>query len=275
MDSLKKLQQDFLQNIMDFTEKTTDIYQNNYKMGLIKTLSATYPVCERLVGKSFFNQLAKQYIMANPSMSFSLDDYGDKFSEFSRKFLEKNLKEFSKNPAVEQTAPNLPDLPDLSYFPFVAELEWAISRVEIGKKEETFDWNLLVNIPQDKQSEVILHRRQNSKMLFAPYPIDRIWQTNQPEFQSKSAWDDIVDLSEGEVYLFIYREDIKEDSKYYDICIDRLSKLDWEILSNIDGKTSLAELLTRLGETSPKAHAVESQLPYYIKRGYVSGFSLN
>lgn len=263
MSDLKQLQQDFLQNVMERKQALsgqagTTIYQNNYLMGLIKSLVVTFPVCEQLVGENFFKTLAKHYIFDNPSEYASLNDYGNAFPAFLQDF-----------PAVK-------DLDYLSYLSFVAELEWAISRVEIGVAEHFFDWGLLASIPADKQPDLILHRRQNAKLLYAPYPIDRIWQTNQPGFVG----DDIVNLAEGEVYLFIYR--VGYDNNDNDIRIDRLSSLDWEILNKIDGKTSLADLWTKFENNnesenlsdSENENQIEARLPFYIKRGYISRFSL-
>ncbi|HSS29308.1 MAG TPA: DNA-binding domain-containing protein, partial [Usitatibacter sp.] len=80
------------------------IYRRNLFANLGNALAATYPVVQRLVGDAFFREAARQYVLAHPSHSGDLNDYGASFAGFLARY---------------------PHAATLAYLADVARLEWA------------------------------------------------------------------------------------------------------------------------------------------------------
>ncbi|RUA05343.1 MAG: hypothetical protein DSY43_04835 [Gammaproteobacteria bacterium] len=92
---LKKLQQQFYQDVLipngaknylnegNFNgSHLMQIYHNQYFLSLTEALGKTYSCVKRLVGEDFFNQIAKEFILVNPSKTGNIIDYGDNFADF-------------------------------------------------------------------------------------------------------------------------------------------------------------------------------------------------
>lgn len=58
------------------------VYQRNYLYSLIDCLSGKYTSIEKVIGGHNFRYLARMYILASPSTSTNLDDYGYGFADF-------------------------------------------------------------------------------------------------------------------------------------------------------------------------------------------------
>jgi hypothetical protein len=215
------------------------IYCNNSRVSLIKTLANTYPVCQRLVGEHFFRAMIDPYLERYPSRSPNLNHYGS--------FLAEALVDS-------------PFVLDLPYLIDVVRLEWDIHCILMASDERLFDWHTLSLIPNNRYTDLILHRLENSILMHSAFPIDRIWETNQIDFMGN----DIVDLTEGEVYLFVGRSG-------FNIRICRLTLLEWTILNAIDGKRNLKALQTSLAGKVEEQAIIES-LPTLIKAGYIAKF---
>lgn len=218
MESLKTFQAQFMNNLMSpkntHDPKRWTIYNHNWLFGHIKALSLTYPVCNRLVGDSFFEAMAKDYVQSNFSTYFSLNAYGANFSEFIQHF----------SPASS-----------LAYLADVARMEWIVHKVFIGPSNQIMNLSKISEIIDqlDKYPKVIISLIQNGHLLKSKYPIHKIWETNQENFEG----DDLVNLNEGGVRLFIWRPEL-------DLQIDILEKTEWDLLLKIQeqnntGKSNL------------------------------------
>jgi len=173
------------------------VYRNNWRCNLCNALATSYPVVKRLVGDEFFNWMCDQYIDAHPSSSGNLDEYGREFSAFIRAF-----------PAAE----SLPYLGD------VAQLELLIDRLMAAP-----------NVPGgDGVAMPVAH-------LFASdFPVHRIWQVNQPEWQG----DDSIQLDEGPAWLLVQRfARVLTDEVRFDLFIQTLSHEQFVSMQNAAAKT--------------------------------------
>jgi hypothetical protein len=61
-------------------------YRGNVQAGAYKALRNAYPVCERLLGESFFEGMAYAYATAHPSTGGDLNAYGAELPGFIRGF---------------------------------------------------------------------------------------------------------------------------------------------------------------------------------------------
>jgi hypothetical protein len=147
-------------------------YRNNRRSNLRGALRSTYPVVAQLVGDEFFAYLADGFIDQYPSRSANLEDYGNEFAAFIAGF------------AAAQTLPYLAD---------VARLELLIEQVLTAPAAVVTLASATGAVTCDGPV----------RLLRSPYPVQRIWQVNQPDWQGDAG----VNLGEGPVSLLIRRED--------------------------------------------------------------------
>ena len=217
------------------------VYKGSIIGQFSQTLSSIYPVCCRLVGEKFFDAVAVNYIDRFPSLSPDLGDYGEQFPDFLANF---------------EPVGKLPYLPD------VARLEWYWHRIFNGEDAAGLDFKALSEIPQEKWGEVIFQLPKNSILLESVYPIHRIWQVNQPEYEG----DDRVSLDEGGIKIFLWRQG-------YDIRIDLPNDSEWQLLKSFQAKNSFESVCENLAAKEPPID-VASLLPLFVQRGWVAGFSI-
>jgi hypothetical protein len=141
-----------------------DVYRNNVTASLIDALAELYPVCRRLVGDDFFTAAAQAYLSRSYPERASLIGFAPDFAGFLVGF---------------EPARGLPYLPD------VARLEHAWHRVyhaadavpataaDLKEYEEAYGERAL-----DRLQLGLVPAHQ---LLMSPYPVSRIWETNQPD----------------------------------------------------------------------------------------------
>ena len=157
------------------------IYRNNIFSNYREALSAVYPVIKRLVGDQFFRQMVDCYIGAYPSLSGDLNEYGANFSQFLATF----------EPAKQ-----------LTYLPDVAHLEWQMEQVFHAADDISHVMTKLPSVPEDQYGELRFKLHPAVKLFQSQYPVARIWQVNQPDWQE----DDAVDLQMGGCQVLLCRE---------------------------------------------------------------------
>ncbi len=216
-------------------------YQDSVRGKLSRALEDIYPVCCRLVGDKFFAATAKVYIARFPSRSPNLGDYGDQFPRFLAQF---------------EPVAALPYLPDM------ARLEWHWHRVFNSREQPKLDIQALASVSPAQWGELIFHLLPNSVLLESMYPVDRIWQVNQPDYDGTET----VNLDQGDVKLFLWRHG-------YDLRIDRPNETEWHLLQAFKSGLKFAEICDRLGSHEPVID-VASLLPLWVQRGWITGFSL-
>ncbi|WP_158541185.1 DNA-binding domain-containing protein [Marinomonas piezotolerans] len=155
-----------------------NVYRNNVFSSLQTALADIFPVCKQLVGETFFNAMAHQYIMQCPPNSPILSHYGDQFSAFVAQF----------TPA--QSLPYLPLLCDLEYrlLQLTHQAETPTLSLDMAQQQ-------LSQIQNPEQLE--LHLDPNIQLLKAPLAIGALYLAHQ---QTNPNLDDI-DLQQTEYLL--------------------------------------------------------------------------
>ena len=78
------------QHILASQGMTSAQHVKIYKSAILGTLERAlgniYPVCQRLVGKEFFEGMARKYAYQTPSTSPDLANFGDEFAAFIADF---------------------------------------------------------------------------------------------------------------------------------------------------------------------------------------------
>ncbi|MGH8769900.1 MAG: DNA-binding domain-containing protein [Burkholderiales bacterium] len=194
MLSLREWQEDFVHDVLYASnrgapfiraaglsaEKRLQIYRHNVFGNFTGTLSAVYPVVEKLVGENFFRHAARQYARGYPSCSGDIHEFGRHFPEF--------LAE-------------LPEAAELLYLPDVARLECLMHEAFHAEDCGFLSLERLAKVPPECYSRLKFELHPAVRLLASNYPVFRIWQTNQPHY----AGDGRVDLGEGEVKLLLQR----------------------------------------------------------------------
>jgi hypothetical protein len=147
-------------------------------------LAASYPVVQRLVGAPFFGAAVDAFVRAHPSRRGDLNVYGDAFGDFLAAYA----------PAA-----------DLPYLRDVARLEWAMD--EANRAEDltgTPDLVLaaMAIVPADRLPGLRLRLAASCRLVASDYPVLRIWQVNQSNFDG----DDHVWLDASADRLLVRRD---------------------------------------------------------------------
>ena len=185
------------------------IYRNNVLSGLTEALRAIYPVIDRLVGKPFFEHAGRQYIHRHPSQLGNLHDFGEYFADFL---------------AI------LPGARELVYLPDVAHLEWAYHRVFHAADRAPLDPSRLTQVPIQKYLELSFCLHPASRLLASDYPILRVWEVNQQEYEG----DQTVDLGEGGAKLLVIRRGL-------DVTVEPLSDGEFALLYALSQNRAFAD----------------------------------
>ncbi|MEZ5583459.1 MAG: DNA-binding domain-containing protein [Candidatus Competibacteraceae bacterium] len=156
------------------------IYRNNTYSSLTESLQDTYPVVQRLVGEGFFRYAAHDYITEYPAASGDLHEFAKAFPDFLKRF---------------EPAAQLPWLSD------VARLEWLYEAVYYAAEHPPLDLNALAQIALERYGALKFVLAPASGLLASPFPVQRIWQVNQPDYPDEPT----VNLDAGADWLLVLR----------------------------------------------------------------------
>jgi hypothetical protein len=135
------------------------VYRNNVVAGLVETLQATFPAICRIVGKAFFQAMARTYVLAEPPGSPILLDYGAGFPDFIGDFV----------PAA--TLPYLSDVARIEYF-------WA--QAYHAAEASPLDPLVLAAIAPEALPEICLLPHPSVHLVRSQFPALTIWRMNMP-----------------------------------------------------------------------------------------------
>jgi hypothetical protein len=171
--------QEVIANGIDPAERI-DIYRTNLREGFIQALAISFPVIERLVGSSYFRQLALEFLGAHPSRAGNLHHIGGPLPAFLR-------ARFADS--------------EYAYLADVAALEWAYEEALIAADAQPMSVDALRGIDPGDYEQLRFELHPASKLVQSAYPILRIWHANQPE----TASDEVIDLRAGGERVLVLR----------------------------------------------------------------------
>jgi hypothetical protein len=138
------------------------IYCNNYRLGALAAMQATYPVVERLGGADWFAQSVAKFQQAHPSKSGDLQNLGADYPQFLYADLAKT---------------------DYAYFADVAQLEWSYQLVLTAEDRDPVDMALLHAVAPQDYEELMFVPCPALCLVESAFPIFAIWHSNQPSAQ--------------------------------------------------------------------------------------------
>jgi hypothetical protein len=227
--------------ILPTASKTSAERVKIYKSAILGTLERAlgniYPVCQRLVGKQFFDGMARQYAYRTPSTSPDLANYGDGFAQFVGDF---------------EPADSVPYLAD------VVTLEWHWHRAFHAVDETALDTVTLAEVPESETGRIVFRLPESAALIASDFPIQHIWQVNQPDWKGSQ----VVGLEEGGCKLIVWRQE-------YEVRIDVLEASEWRLLNSIASAVPF-ETLAEQANTPD----IDVLLPSCVQRGWITNFEL-
>lgn len=222
-------------------EQLFQIYRNHGTATLTGALGDIYPVVRRLVGDAFFDFAAHRYLREYLPADGNLHDYGDRFAPF--------LAGFEPARAVACLAD-------------VARLEWAWHRAFHAAEAELLPLSALARVDPGEYPALRFVLHPSVSLVASPYPLLRIWQVNQPEFEG----DQTVDLAEGGARLLVIRRGLTVE-------IEPLGHAEFVLLSALaDGST--LECATAAAAAVQPDFALGETLQRHVAERTISGFSV-
>ncbi len=155
------------------------VHRHHVFSGLAKSLAATFPTVQVLVGEAFFQAMARAFAAGCLPAQPVLSEYGAGFAEF-----------------IEGYAPAY----GLPYLADVARLDWALNTAFHSPAEPRLTSAGLAAIPAEELPGKSVSLAAGAAIVRSRYPIDRIWRVARSR-----ASDETVDLGSGEARLLVLR----------------------------------------------------------------------
>lgn len=199
-----------------------DIYRHNLFESLTAALAAVYPTVEQLVGRGFFRYAAHDYILAHPSRSGNLHDFGDALPEFLAQF---------------EPARSLPYLPDS------ARLDWAWHQVFHSEAAPAANpaevLARIAALPDEARARLRLRWQPAARLVASRFPVLRIWQVHQQPIAEGGDGGPLVDIDAGgECVLIVVR--------HGDVMLERLSRAEHGLLAAFADGATLGEAVAEV-----------------------------
>ncbi len=172
--------------------KRFNVYRNNIAVSLTEAVGAGYPVVRQLVGKDFFDAMARVYVDANRPRSPVMLEYGDTFADFIAEF---------------EPARGLPFLAD------VARVEWAWARAYHAQDAEPADIALLQTIAPETLATTGLVLHPSLQVIASKWPVASIWHCHQTDDDPAAAMSELSPVAE---YAIIVRPRMDVDVRLID-----------------------------------------------------------
>lgn len=134
------------------------IYRNNFLISLGEALKANFPVTLQLLGKDFFEQAARRFVLAQPPQRPCLFEYGASFPDYLR------------------------DLPQLSALPYVADMarfEFARIAAFNAASEPAVTPDALAGLSPEQLESLPIRRARHAQIVAARAPVLALWQAHQ------------------------------------------------------------------------------------------------
>lgn len=254
---LPELQHDFINAIFDPNQRAAaaarvkphgaldaaqrvGIYRNSVHGILWQYLGSLYPVCQQLVGETFFEAVCDQYIDQSPPTRPFLAEYGDGFAAFLRQH---------------------PSLTEMPWIADVARLEWARHQAWNAVNQPAGDFSQLAALDAGQQECLTLHTPDSAHLLQSPYAIHQVWLAHQPEDHPEKLPLERIPIQQ-ETAVLVWRT----GRRLQQVLLEQQA---WAFLTAVQQRATLPELAGQFGEQLP------GLLMEAVRQGWVLSFSID
>jgi hypothetical protein len=241
MSALATTQREFIDALYSQSpcDPGVEVYRRNMLANLGGALAATFPVVERLVGEAFFREAARAFVLAHPSRSGDLNEYGESFADFLGGY---------------------PHARPLAYLPDVARLEWACHESYQAADAPAFDLASLGSVPAEAYPRIRFALHPAVRLVRSPHAIEAIWSANQ------AGRDGTPDRDAGPDAVVVIREDGT-------VRVKAVDDGEWRFLEALSKDATLEEASGALGEAWAASFLAEG-LARLVRDGVIAGFSV-
>ena len=134
------------------------IYRNNFLISLGEALKANFPVTLQLVGRDFFEQAARRFVLASPPQRPCLFEYGAAFPDYLR------------------------DLPELAALPYVAQVacfEFARIAACNAPAQQYISADTLAGLSPEQLEALPIRRARHARIVQVGAPVLALWKAHQ------------------------------------------------------------------------------------------------
>ncbi len=204
-----------------------NIYRNNIVCALIRSLEGLYPSLVRLMGKAFFDRVARDFVKTNPPAHGRLVEYGSEFPDFVAGYA-----------AAASHA----------WFPDVARLELAWHRAYVAAEAPLLDIRDLEGVAPEHMSAIELVVHPSCQWLESMFPVSGIWKAGLEASEARST----IEVTGGPERLLVVRPESEVEVRTLDEAGYRFGRLvslgadlgtAWEAASSVDSKFDLQRQL--------------------------------
>jgi len=156
------------------------VYRGNVVGACTKALAGAYPIVAKIVGESFFEGLAREYLRRFPSASGDLNEFGASLAQFVAAFAHTR---------------------DLPYLPDVARMEWLAHRAYYARDTAAPNLARLAAVTERHYGALRFALAPACALLASSWPLARIWEVHQDDFEGEFS----VDFEAGPERILIYR----------------------------------------------------------------------
>jgi len=233
MSRLREIQQAFAQGVFQGDQyavaeaiapeesalRRVALYRRLIRNNYVQVLKVTYPVLYRLVGKQYFEIVARGYLKKCPSTRGDLFLYGCYLPTFLRSV----------------------DAPAL--ITELARLEWACHEAYQAADSSPLSQDQLQATASVDPSHVTFQFDAAIQLLSFPFPVHRVWQVLQPD----AASDEVIDLPlpEEATNIIVTRRDSK-------VQVMALPRIDYLLLEGLMRGADAASIERMAIESEPE-----------------------
>lgn len=220
-----------------------EIYRHNFRTNLRGALKDIYPVIHAVVGDTFFMHAADQFVVAQPSRSGDLNQFGVEWAAFLGAY---------------------PYAADLPYLADVARLEWAWHRAFHAGDASALDLAALAAVPAEAHGALCLVLHPTTRLVKSSFPVLRIWEVNQPSFTGEM----MVDWHAPADTLLLHRDVIDGVS----VLIERVSPAGYAFLQALQREDTL-EAASIAALAVDATFDLQGFLLAVVQSGVITGFT--
>jgi len=196
------------------SEQAMSVYQNTCFGSRINALCGIYSSCKKVLGDSYFRQLAKGYIRENGSQDFPVDlnTCGQHFNDY-----------------VNEQVKSRDELFDFKYLPELARLDWCIYQLQDVGDDPCSDRALL-----SRAEQRVFRLSRECSVFCSDYPVDRIWALNMAHSNENA-----VEHDSAPFYIVIQRQ-------HYKIKLKRLNTITYNMLRQLEEPKTISSWIDQL-----------------------------
>lgn len=158
------------------------IYRNNFLIGLGEALKANFPVTLQLVGRDFFEQAARHFVLSHPPQRPCMFEYGAAYPDYLR------------------------DLPQLAGMPYVAEMaRFEFSRIAAynAPAEACISAEQLAGLSPERLDALPIRLARHVQTISVGAPVVALWEAHQKSEPDLAA----IDMTARPRTLLVCRPD--------------------------------------------------------------------